>query len=145
MQLTLNPPSLIFMVDSLPDGYAGVANGPIIRILKKYKDDKGLIEHEKTHVWQFWLCTVLGFIGLSILSRYNPQFTVALPLCTSVGGLLYQFVPSYRLWSEVQAYKKQLSFSTDRERHATLYGIFVATKYRLKISAEQATKLIKGN
>lgn len=38
------------LVKDLPNGFGGTAQGPLIKILSKYKDDAGLIEHEKTHV-----------------------------------------------------------------------------------------------
>lgn len=69
---------LTFYVKSLPPTFAGMANGPVIRILEKYKDDAGLHAHELTHVRQ-WVLS----LGLH--------------------SLLYLLSDRYKLWAEVQA------------------------------------------
>ena len=38
---------LIKRVETLPHGFCGTAQGPIIKLLPKYKNDTGLIEYEK--------------------------------------------------------------------------------------------------
>lgn len=76
-------PHLIFYTDRMPDDFGGMANGPIIRIRPKYKDDKGLYRHEYEHVRQW----------------YISLFT---------HGILYKFVRRYRKWSEAKAYATQV-------------------------------------
>ena len=39
-------------VNKIVNGFGGTAQGPFIKILSKYKDDAGLLEHETTHVRQ---------------------------------------------------------------------------------------------
>ncbi len=75
---------LTFFTDNLADWQGGVANGPVIRIRPKYRDDQGIYQHELTHVKQ-WFAT----LGLH--------------------SLLYLWRP-YRLWSETQAYKVQMQY-----------------------------------
>ena len=50
---------LIKYIEKLPSGFGGVAQGPLIKVLSKHKGDIGLLEHEKTHVQQWY--AVLGF------------------------------------------------------------------------------------
>ena len=80
--ISLFPLALILYTDSLPEGVGGCANGPVVRIRPKYRDDEGILHHELTHVWQYWLTL-------------------------SLHPLLYLFVRRYRLWAEVQAYRVQ--------------------------------------
>jgi hypothetical protein len=108
---------LVFYVDSLPNGFGGMAHGPIIRILERLRGDEGIRQHELVHVRQ-WLFT----LGL-------------LPI-------LYYFIPKFRLWCEVQAYKKQMKYYAD-DRSWRFAGS-IATKYRLDITQEQAHQLLKA-
>jgi hypothetical protein len=38
----------------IPERFAGYAIGPIILLRPQYIGDRGLLEHEKVHVRQFW-------------------------------------------------------------------------------------------
>lgn len=114
---------LTFYVKSLSNGAknpsfytVGVANGPIVRILKTHKNDEGLYQHELVHVKQWFL--TLGF-----------------------HGLFYRFSDKYKLWSEVQAYKKQLKYY-DNDRTEQFAG-FIADHYKLSISKEAVIELLK--
>jgi hypothetical protein len=106
---------LTFYVDSLPDDAAGVAQGPIIRILKSHKDDVGLYHHELTHVKQWFLT-----FGLH--------------------SFLYLLFDFYKLQSEVEAYKVQLEHSPGRE---ALFAKFIAEDYDLDITQAEALELLK--
>lgn len=143
MQLSFNPPALIFTVRSLPKNFAGMANGPIIRIDSRYVNDIGLLAHEKTHVLQFWVVSFLSALFILGLSVLYPLFLCCLPIVFGVHGLLYLTLSPYRLWAELTAYRKQLSYSKNPDVSAELFGKFIASKYRLKISAESATYLLK--
>ena len=106
---------LVFYVDSLPNGFGGMAHGPVIRILKRLQNDEGIRQHELVHVKQ-WFCT----LGL-------------LPI-------LYYFIPRFKLYCEVQAYRKQLKYYTD-DRSWQFAG-FISTKYGLKITQYDAQLLL---
>ena len=106
---------LVFYVDTLPKTFGGMAMGPIILILKRLENDEGIRQHELVHVRQ-WLFT----LGL-------------LPI-------LYYFTPKFKLWCEVQAYRKQLQYYAD-DRSWQLAG-FIATKYGLKITQYDAQILL---
>lgn len=97
---------LTFFVKSLPPGVGGCANGPVIRILEQYRNDRGIYEHELVHVRQ-WLFTL------------------------GIHSLLYLLVPAYKLWSEVQAYREQAKWYPDDRR--PLFARFIAENYGLNV------------
>lgn len=97
---------LTFYVDTLPNNSAGCANGPVIRILKSYKSDTGLYQHELLHVKQ-WFCTL------------------------TLHSLLYLAFPSYRKWAETQAYRKQLDYSSNKREDTKLFASFICNHYNL--------------
>jgi hypothetical protein len=107
---------LTFYVDSLPDGFAGMANGPVIRILKSHKDDVGLYQHELEHVKQ-WFRTL------------------------GIHPILYFFSDTYKLWSEVRAYKKQAACYPDDRKPR--FARFIATKYNLSITEADALEKLR--
>ena len=96
-------------------GTAGFAVAPFIFIRPKYREDVGLLEHEKVHARQFW--RTLG-----------------------MNGILYNLSKTWRLWWEVEAYKEQMKHSVvDR---SYLYANFIALKYRIPVSVEEARRLL---
>lgn len=99
----------------IPSRFAGCAIGPFIFIKSAYKDDHGLLAHEKCHVEQFWR---------------NPF----------LHGLRYRFSKSYRLACEVEAYKVQLTHSPGNE---LLFAGFIADKYNINITTKEAMELLK--
>ena len=102
---------ILIYTDNLPANVGGRANGPVIRIKNKYRDDKGLLEHEKFHVRQW-------YFGLFIFH-----------------GLLYKFSDKYRFWSETQAYKEQLKYSPG---NLDLFASFISKNYGLNVSVDEA-------
>lgn len=107
---------LTFYVKSLPPGVGGVANGPVIRILEKYRNDRGIYEHELMHVMQ-WFFTF------------------------SLHSWLYLLSDRYKLWSEVQAYREQAKHYADDRR--PLFAEFIATAYGLNITQAEALQKLK--
>jgi len=104
-------PHLVFYVDNLPSGFAGVANGPVIRILKSHKYDDGLHDHEYEHVRQWYLT-----LGLH--------------------GVFYLVSRKYRMWSEAKAYAKQTKDDlSDLDTMAYRMSLPV---YKLGITQDQA-------
>lgn len=108
---------LTFYVKSLPPGVGGCANGPIIRILDKYRNDQGIYAHELVHCKQ-WFLTL------------------------SIHSFLYLLVPKYRLWSEVQAYKEQAKHYTDNRK--ALFARFISDSYNLAITPDEALTLLNS-
>lgn len=111
---------LTFYTDRLPDGVAGKANGPIIRIRPKYRGDMGLLAHEREHVRQ-WLFTL------------------------GVHPILYALSREYRMWSEAKAYAEQIRHpradgSLMRLEEAA--ERMTRSMYRLGITQDQAEQAI---
>lgn len=128
----------------IPEGFAGCTRGPFIFIRPEYKNDKGLLAHEKVHVGQwamvsFMACAVLAVGGFLLSEHVNFPAWIVAPLGLAAHGLLYKLVPGYRLDCEVEAYKEQLRRDP---QHLDLYAYFIATKYDLKISQGEAITLL---
>ena len=58
---------LIRVTEKIGSGFGGTAQGPIIKILPKYKDDEGLLEHERVHVHQWYAALALGLLISTLL------------------------------------------------------------------------------
>lgn len=99
------------------DGAAGTTRGPFIFIRPEYKDDVGLLAHEKLHVRQ-------AFIGLFVIHAW-----------------LYILCDRYKLWCEVEAYKVQAKFSS--EDKLPLFAYYIANNYGLDITQEEALVLLR--
>lgn len=108
---------LVFYVDTLPKTFGGMANGPVVRILERLRGDEGIRQHELVHVRQ-WLWT-LGMLPI-----------------------LYFLLPKFKLWCEVQAYRKQMKYYADDR--SWRFAESIATKYGLDITQEQAATLLRA-
>jgi hypothetical protein len=108
---------IIYTDRLLRRGYAGATYcTPIIFIRPSHRGDVGLLEHEKVHVKQFWRS-----FGLM--------------------GLFYALNKKKRFQYEAEAYRKQLEFDPQK---LDLYAGFLATKYKLGITHEQALEALKA-
>lgn len=126
---------LTFYVDSLPAGVGGCANGPVIRILKKYRGDIGILKHEIEHVRQWWVLTVLT---APVFYLIDPMLT---GLCMAAHPALYLAVRQYRLWCEVRAYRIQMRHPDKNGAYLSASGAarrLAVPRYRLNLSVEQA-------
>jgi hypothetical protein len=116
-------PAIVIYSDNLPPDIGGQAHGPVVVIREKYKDDEGLLRHELTHVWQWWL--TLGF---------HP--------------LLYLFVRPYRLWAEVAAYRRQMKHpdrNGNRMTAAQAAACLMLPRYEFDLTADEALAAILGD
>jgi hypothetical protein len=111
------PLSLIFFQRALPDAFAGMTYGPVVLIAPGYEDDVGLLEHEFTHVRQFWRTC-----GLHLL--------------------FYPLWRAYRLRSEIEAYKVQMGYGLKIERAVTL---LMRPAYDFRMTAEVAAGLLMAS
>lgn len=98
----------------IPARFGGINYGPISFIRTKYKDDAGLAAHENTHQKQFWK---------------NPLM-----------GLFYVFSKKSRFKYEAEAYKVQLTYSSDK---LNLFASFLVEKYNLGITLAEATAALQ--
>lgn len=85
-----------------------------IRIRPKYRNDVGILEHEKTHVRQFF--RTCGLHGQLLRFRW------------------------YRLRAEVEAYREQLKHRNNVLQLATRLAVY----YDLDITIKEAVELLKG-
>lgn len=108
---------LTFYVQQLSPDVGGCANGPIIRILEKYRNDAGIYQHELVHVKQ-WFITF------------------------GIHNLLYMLFDWYRLVSEVEAYREQAKHYPDDRRK--LFASYIAKYYNLNILPEEAEQLLRN-
>lgn len=103
----------------IPERFAACTRGPFIFIRPEYRDDIGLLEHEKTHVKQ-WYRT----LGLH--------------------SFLYLFSKNYRLKSEVEAYRQQSKFTEDPHKFIK-FAELLSMNYNLPITQPDAYYLLKGD
>ena len=122
-------------------GFGGTARGPFIKILPRHKDDIGLLEHEKTHVqqWYFWLAVGL-LLGTMLILLVSPSLWPLFGLAPFLHQLLYKFVRPYRCWCEVQAYRKQIAVGGYLSNDFAVTAL--VEKYDLKLSADKARSLL---
>lgn len=106
--------------DDIPEGFAGTAKFWFVKIRPEYKEDVGLLEHEKEHVRQFYKFSLFHCLAYGRLDRYT-------------------------LWCEVRAYRKQLRYppaTQGQERYRDLYAGYLSAKYGLDLSKEEAKELL---
>lgn len=132
---------LIKYVETLAGGFGGTAQGPLIKLLSKYQNDAGLIEHEKTHVRQWYAAMSIGLLLCTLLTLLvSASLWPLYGLAPFLHQLLYKLVLRYRRWCEVQAYRKQLATggydSTDFAVTA------LVEKYDLNLSTNEAKALL---
>ncbi|MCK4795571.1 MAG: hypothetical protein KAV87_68205 [Desulfobacteraceae bacterium] len=97
----------------IPKGFAGFTRAFVIFIRPEHKCDKGLLEHEKVHVKQFW--------------RY---------LCFNWALRLVSKKWEYKL--EMEAFRVQLRYARDWDHSALKLSEFISTAYGFKVTKEQA-------
>lgn len=107
---------LVFYTDLIPQRFTGYTFAFIILLRPSVKGDVALLEHEKVHVNQFWRT-----LGLN--------------------GLFYLFSKNKRLQYELEAYKKQLEFETNKSLAKKVFANYLSTNYNLNITYEDALKL----
>lgn len=134
---------LVKVTGKIVNGFGGTAQGPIIKILPKYRDDIGLLEHEKVHVRQWYGWLALGLlIGTLLTLLVSPSLWPLFGLAPFLHSLLYKFVRLYRRWCEVQAYRKQVAVGgySSNEFAVTM----LVEKYGLDLSVDEARALLSN-
>ena len=129
--------------DRIPSGFGGMAFGPLVLLRPKYKDDSGIHAHEQIHVNQWWAWVLVGVIVAFFLKPLgNCYGYYALLAGVGMNAVLYLLVPRYKLWCEVQAYRKQAGYYAD-DRSWQFAG-FIANKYGLNVTQFESHILLKG-
>ncbi|MQT42929.1 hypothetical protein GHO45_18575 [Pseudomonas sp. FSL R10-0765] len=127
--------------ERIANGFGGTAQGPIIKILPKYKGDTGLLEHEKTHVRQWYSALAIWLLLCALLSLVvSPMLWSMCGLAPLVHPVLYKLVRAYRQWCEVQAYRKQISVGGYTSNDFAVTAL--VEKYDLGLSADDAMVLL---
>ena len=120
----------------LPSWAGGKAIGPVIILRPKYKGtDEGIYQHELQHV-KHWF--VISAIACGLLYLIHPALG---PAGIGVYGLLYLLIPEFRLWAEVDCYKKQMRFYEDDR--TLLFAAAIAARYKLRITESVAASLLR--
>ena len=110
-------PVPVFYVNWLPFSAGGLSVAVFVFLLEKYREDKGLVEHELEHVQQ-------SYRGLFIFHT-----------------LLYLLYTPYRQWAEIKAYRRQLAYYGPE--HSCDFAVrALTTKYRLPLTIGEARKLL---
>ena len=113
---------LTFYTDKFLEPWQGAAAfGPVILIRPKYREDVGLLEHEKMHVKQWW-------------------FTLGLH------ALLYNLSKRYALRAEARAYAEQMRWPDRFGNRLSLQGAasrLAAPEYGFGITPEQAQTVLE--
>ncbi|PAA31740.1 hypothetical protein CJU73_01520 [Pseudomonas fragi] len=115
--------------------------GPLIKIRPKYAADKGLLEHEKVHVRQWYAVLGLGLLLCTLLTvLVSPSFWPLFGLAPLLHQLLYKLVRPYRRWCEVRAYRKQIAVGGDTSTEFVVTAL--VEKYDINLSAKKAKALL---
>ncbi|CAG8864061.1 hypothetical protein [Pseudomonas fluorescens] len=127
--------------DDLPEGFGATTQGPFVKVRPKYQDDVGLIEHEKTHVRQWYALMGLGLVIIGALMVLAwPAFWPAGAVAPFLHPLLYKFVRPYRRWCEVGAYRKQVEVGGYVSTEFAVTAL--AEKYDLDLDPRKASELL---
>lgn len=127
---------MVFYSDKVTGGYK-VKMLPIIMIEKALKNDKGLKEHELTHVYQY----LLWFVVVGGLLLATTNWFIALIGGAVAHDLMYTLVKPYRQFAEVMAFKRQLK--ADPKGDINKAARHLADDYGLGITQKEALKLLK--
>jgi len=147
----LDPPALIAVTDrGLQPWQAGATRGPGVTIRPGHEGDAGLLAHELTHVWRWWLfgamaAMLIAFAGMlygpvEVGGVWIPAWAIW-PLGFGFNSAMYKFWPDWRLAEEVAAYAAQATHYPDDRR--LIFAGFIADHYGLDISIDEAERMLK--
>jgi hypothetical protein len=142
-------PAYIRYTDDMPQWMGGYAKWFYIAIRPKYKDDAGIHAHEREHVKQWWITSIIAcaLIAAAVWYTKSPQhYYILCGLGLVVFQLLYTTFQRVKLQLEVWAYKEQLSKNPpDWPDYTEMYAGFISKKYGLEgVSPEYAEKLLRS-
>lgn len=136
-------PHLVIYTDHLPDGVAGAANGPLIRIRPAYRSDAGIHAHEYQHVIQWYQEGMAGMLVLALLALVGgghwPLALAIAPAGMATHPLGYALCASHRLWCEVQAYQVQMRHGLSLD---DAVARLMSPRYKLGLRRQDALRLL---
>lgn len=118
---------------NLPSEIRGRSYGLFIQIDKKYKDNKGLLKHEREHsrqFLQFAIPTIIVVLGL-LFSPYDIIAPFVVPFF-GTHWLLYRFSKKYKYWAEVKAFGYSIAYG-DRTKQDIKHSLKTYYKIPSKI------------
>lgn len=143
--------AITIYTDDMPAHAGGITKGPLVFIRPKYKDDLGLHKHEYVHVNQWWVATILSVMAILAIGHLAYglpllQAATYAPIAIGVYSLLYEMVPPFRLWCEVQAYRVQIACypPEHQEKVRPVLARFLAEKYGLRITPQEAEEKLRA-
>lgn len=107
---------------------------PLVLINRKHKGDKGLRAHELHHLKLHWA----WFLVVGTILILTTHLVVAILVATSAHDIVYTFISKYRCWTEVQAYRRQLTYGGSINKAA----IALVNNYDLKLTHAEAVALL---
>lgn len=132
---------LVKYTENIANGFGGTAQGPFIKLLPKYQNDVGLIEHEKTHVRQWYVVMAIGLLLCTLLTLIVSPFLWPLHgVAPFLHQLLYKIVRPYRRRCEVQAYRIQIALGGYISDEFAVTALI--EKYDLGLSVDEARALL---
>ena len=137
----MTPHLTIYTDRFIPTRFAAISAGPLILVRPAYRGDAGLLAHEMLHAKQ-WLLTTLAMLIVAgiVYALQRPEWAYVAIAAPAVFGAIYKLFPAARLRIEAAAYRLQLTYYPD-DRSA-LFASFLATKYGLGITQDQALQAL---
>lgn len=126
---------------SIKDGFGGKADMWNIRILERYRGDKGLLEHEKFHVRCWYYCLLACWLiaaAMYVIGTAGWWLPVAI-LGPSLHKMLYRN-KYFRRLVETKAYRIQLAKGNYSSPQFAVNALMF--KYELGLSEKKAKELL---
>jgi hypothetical protein len=138
---------MIFTVNKLPknnDWAAANAIGPFIFVKKEYRNNAGLIAHEKFHVKWFWIASAITFaILFGLLHSGVVEFHPFYLILSFITKPLAYFVKPLKFHEEAAAYAIQHNINNEDDRKLEFYALILSKHYNLNVTQEKSLALIK--
>lgn len=142
-------PALVWYADGLAEGIGAMSLAFVVVVRPKYRDDRGLHEHEFEHVAQWYAVLAAALLAALVASLQTQPGAAAGLLLASVGlhGFLCRHWRKFRLLCEAQAYGRQIRFPDRRGSYLSLVDAaarLCSTRYDLRLSRDEAMAWISG-
>lgn len=137
-------PYQLIVKDIEDKGVAGRSNMWKIILDYKYEHHEGVFQHEYEHLKQWYVLLLIGFaISLAVGLFINPIAGAVLGFLSFwLRRALYNFSSTYRLYAEVEAFKKQIAL---RPETLWYYAKILSERYRLDITVTEAVQRLAGD
>lgn len=136
-------PHWVIYTDHLPDDVSGRANGPVVRIRPRYRDDAGIHAHEYEHVRQWYAEGLVGMALVALLALaagvHWPLALAIAPIGMATHSLGYSLWSRHRLWCEVQAYRVQMRHGLSLD---DAVARLISPRYRFGLRRQDALRLL---